>query len=151
MQALPGQAASLPPPGYIMYQTTPQLQQVTPGFVWENPPLRPPAYKFQQTMPSIPMMPTNQLQYIYVPNPQITPSLVQQLMHQQNVSQHDVSESCPSQTQTFVPKSTPSPKSIVHSIDSESDSKKTNEKDAPSSSLVKPLNDSADQYIYLQI
>ena len=101
-----------------------QLHQVTPGFVLENPPSRPPAYEFEQTMPSIPMMPTNQGQYIYVPNLQITPSPVQQLMQQQNVSWHDVLESCPSQTQTSVPKSTPFPKSTVHSIDIESDSKK---------------------------
>ena len=39
----------------------------------------------------------------------------------------------------------------MHSIDSESDSKKTNEKDAPSSPLVKPMDDNADQYIYLHI
>ena len=143
----PLQPAVSPPAGYqVMYQTTPQIQ---PSFVIENPPLQPPGYEFQQTM-AIPTTPPSQGQgqgqYFYVlnMNPQLTPSPVHQTLQQHSVPSHEM---CENQGKPVAPKASPSP-SKKETLDSQSNSKIKSDRDSP---LAQPLDESADEYIYLHI
>ena len=127
-----------------MYQTMPQIQ---PSFMIENPPPWPPGYEFQQTM-AIPTTPTSQGQgqYFYVSNtnPQLTPSPMHQTLQQHSVPSHEM---CENQGKLVAPKASPLP-SKKETLDSQSNLKIKSDRDSP---LAQPLDESADEYIYLHI